>query len=105
VTADRVAGPEREEPKPREHRGELQRLAAEKFGWELLRDEQLEAMEAVMSGHDVLAVLPTGSGKSAIYQVPALLLDAPPWWCRPSSRCSTTKSKAWRTAGLPKPWP
>lgn len=30
-----------------------------------------------MAGHDVLAVLPTGSGKSAIYQVPALLLDGP----------------------------
>jgi ATP-dependent DNA helicase RecQ len=30
-----------------------------------------------MAGHDVLAVLPTGAGKSAIYQVPALLLDGP----------------------------
>ena len=30
-----------------------------------------------MSGHDVLVVLPTGAGKSAIYQVPALLLDGP----------------------------
>src|SRR4051812_48823738 len=34
-------------------------------------------MEQLMSGHDVLAVLPTGAGKSAIYQVPALLLDGP----------------------------
>jgi ATP-dependent DNA helicase RecQ len=56
---------------------DLRRLAAEKFGWPRLRDEQLRAMELVMSGHDVLAVLPTGSGKSAIYQVPALLLDGP----------------------------
>lgn len=31
----------------------------------------------VLSGHDVLAVLPTGAGKSAIYQVLALLLDGP----------------------------
>jgi ATP-dependent DNA helicase RecQ len=30
-----------------------------------------------MAGHDVLAVLPTGAGKSAIYQVPALLLEGP----------------------------
>ena len=30
-----------------------------------------------MAGRDTLAVLPTGSGKSAIYQVPALLLDGP----------------------------
>ncbi|WP_447006746.1 RecQ family ATP-dependent DNA helicase [Saccharothrix isguenensis] len=60
-----------------EHRSELRRLAAETFGWEELRDEQLAAMEQVMAGHDVLVVLPTGAGKSAIYQVPALLLDGP----------------------------
>jgi len=30
-----------------------------------------------MEGHDVLAVLPTGAGKSAIYQVPALLMPGP----------------------------
>ena len=57
--------------------GDLRRVADETFGWSQLRDEQLEAMEQVMAGHDVLAVLPTGAGKSAIYQVPALLLDGP----------------------------
>jgi ATP-dependent DNA helicase RecQ len=31
----------------------------------------------VLSGRDTLAVMPTGSGKSAIYQIPALLLDGP----------------------------
>jgi len=34
-------------------------------------------MEAVLAGRDTLVVMPTGSGKSAIYQVPALLLDGP----------------------------
>ncbi|HSL08162.1 MAG TPA: RecQ family ATP-dependent DNA helicase [Pseudonocardiaceae bacterium] len=58
-------------------RDELRRVAAETFGWSQLRDEQLQAMEQMMSGHDVLVVLPTGAGKSAIYQVPALLLDGP----------------------------
>jgi ATP-dependent DNA helicase RecQ len=56
---------------------DLRRLAAERFGWTRLRADQFEAMRLVMAGHDVLAVLPTGSGKSAIYQVPALLLDGP----------------------------
>ncbi|WP_174187512.1 RecQ family ATP-dependent DNA helicase [Nocardia barduliensis] len=55
----------------------LRNLAAEKFGWAHLHDEQLNAMEQVMAGEDVLVVLPTGAGKSAIYQVPALLLDGP----------------------------
>ncbi|HZA15733.1 MAG TPA: DEAD/DEAH box helicase [Pseudonocardiaceae bacterium] len=52
-------------------------MANETFGWSQLRNEQLQAMEQVMAGHDVLAVLPTGAGKSAIYQVPALLMDGP----------------------------
>ena len=53
------------------------RIAEETFGWTQLRPEQLAAMEPLAEGRDVLAVLPTGAGKSAIYQVPALLLDGP----------------------------
>jgi ATP-dependent DNA helicase RecQ len=56
---------------------ELRRVARERFGWQKLRDEQLLAMEALMGGRDALAVLPTGAGKSAIYQVPAPLLPGP----------------------------
>ena len=58
-------------------RDELSRIAEETFGWTQLRPEQLAAMEPLTDGRDVLAVLPTGAGKSAIYQVPALLLDGP----------------------------
>jgi ATP-dependent DNA helicase RecQ len=57
--------------------GRLQQVAAETFGWTELRPEQLDAMELVMQGRDVLAILPTGAGKSAIYQVPALLIAGP----------------------------
>ncbi|WP_432484006.1 RecQ family ATP-dependent DNA helicase [Kineococcus esterisolvens] len=56
---------------------DLLRTAREAFGFEELRPGQAEAMEAVLAGRDVLAVMPTGAGKSAIYQVPALLLDGP----------------------------
>ena len=56
---------------------DLRRTAADAFGWDELRPGQLEAMEAVVAGHDTLVVMPTGSGKSAVYQVPALLLDGP----------------------------
>jgi ATP-dependent DNA helicase RecQ len=58
-------------------RDDLCRIAEETFGWTQLRPEQLTAMEALAEGRDVLAVLPTGFGKSAIYQVPALLRDGP----------------------------
>jgi ATP-dependent DNA helicase RecQ len=34
-------------------------------------------MEAVVSGHDAIGVLPTGAGKSLTYQLPALVLKGP----------------------------
>ncbi|MFC4056821.1 RecQ family ATP-dependent DNA helicase [Planomonospora corallina] len=55
----------------------LREVAREVFGWTDLRPGQLEAMEHLLDGGDALVVLPTGSGKSAVYQVPALLLDGP----------------------------
>lgn len=55
----------------------LRGTARRVFGWERLRPAQLAAMKAVMKGRDVIAVMPTGAGKSAIYQVPAALLDGP----------------------------
>ncbi|GGW60211.1 ATP-dependent DNA helicase RecQ [Streptomyces lucensis JCM 4490] len=56
---------------------ELSRIARERFGWEHLAPEQTEAMGALLEGRDVLVVMPTGSGKSAIYQVPTVLLGGP----------------------------
>src|SRR4051812_21318812 len=58
-------------------RSELRRTAKSAFGWDVLRPGQLEAMEAVMAGRDTVVVMPTGAGKSAVYQVPALLIDGP----------------------------
>ncbi len=47
------------------------------FGWDGLRPAQREAIEHVLAGRDTLVVSPTGSGKSAIYQVPALMIGGP----------------------------
>ncbi|MHA6765370.1 RecQ family ATP-dependent DNA helicase [Streptacidiphilus sp. PAMC 29251] len=55
----------------------LQRSARKAFGWKRLRPEQLLAMKAVMERRDTLVVMPTGAGKSAVYQVPGLLLPGP----------------------------
>ena len=52
----------------------LQATARDTFGWDTLRPAQLEAMQALMTGRDALVVMATGAGKSAIYQVPAVLL-------------------------------
>lgn len=53
---------------------ELRALAASTFALPDLRDGQLAAMNALASGRDVLAVMPTGYGKSATYQVAARYL-------------------------------
>ncbi|GGI08532.1 RecQ family ATP-dependent DNA helicase [Egicoccus halophilus] len=42
-----------------------------------LRPGQKEAVQGVLDGRDTLVVLPTGSGKSAIYQLAAELIDGP----------------------------
>ncbi|WP_217250666.1 ATP-dependent DNA helicase RecQ [Streptomyces sp. AC602_WCS936] len=55
----------------------LRGVAADVFGWDSLRPEQLTAMEWVLDGADALVVMPTGSGKSAVFQVPGLLLSGP----------------------------
>jgi ATP-dependent DNA helicase RecQ len=44
------------------------------FGHETFRPGQEDLVRAVLDGHDVLAVMPTGSGKSLGFQLPALLL-------------------------------
>ncbi len=43
------------------------------FGYDDFRSGQREVIEAVLSRRDVLAVMPTGSGKSMCYQLPALV--------------------------------
>ena len=56
---------------------DITRAAADLFGWTDLHPAQLEALEAVVAGRDTLAVMPTGFGKSAIYQVAGAVLDGP----------------------------
>lgn len=45
------------------------------FGFTALRPGQAEVVDAVMAGTDVLAVMPTGAGKSLCYQLPALMRE------------------------------
>jgi ATP-dependent DNA helicase RecQ len=45
------------------------------FGYDQLRPAQEPVLEAVLRGSDVLAIMPTGGGKSMCYQLPALLQD------------------------------
>ena len=53
------------------------RVARRELGLKRLHPHQREAVDAVTAGRDTLAVLPTGSGKSAIYQVAGFLIPGP----------------------------
>src|SRR3954471_21864873 len=55
----------------------IARVARDSFGWDELRPGQAEAAAAVIDGRDTLAVMSTGYGKSAIYQIAAVMLPAP----------------------------
>ncbi|MEL6687382.1 MAG: DNA helicase RecQ [Pseudomonadota bacterium] len=45
------------------------------FGHDSFRPGQDEVIDTILSGENILAVMPTGAGKSLCYQVPALMLD------------------------------
>src|SRR5579883_2164540 len=55
----------------------LRRIAREKMRYNTLRPGQEAAIQALLDGHDTLAVMPTGSGKSFIYQAASLLINGP----------------------------
>ena len=51
----------------------IQTLMYDIFGFDQFRSGQQDIVEAVCAGKNVLAIMPTGGGKSLCYQLPALL--------------------------------
>jgi ATP-dependent DNA helicase RecQ len=56
---------------------QIEDLARDRLGFEQLRPGQLGAVGALAGGRDVLAVLPTGGGKSAIYELAGMIRPGP----------------------------
>lgn len=54
---------------------ELEKILFETFGYTTFRDPQKEIIKSIIQKNDVLAILPTGAGKSICYQLPSLIFD------------------------------
>jgi len=65
--------PESEQPVMSEHNTLLDNKLREIFGYTSFNPHQREIIDTVRSGRDCVAILPTGSGKSLCYQLPAIL--------------------------------
>lgn len=59
---------------PRPSSADLLQQLRTRFGFEAFRPGQREVIEAVLNRRDVLAVMPTGQGKSLCFQLPAILV-------------------------------
>ncbi len=53
---------------------QAQETLRSRFGFDSFRPGQLELVNGIAAGRDVMGIMPTGAGKSVCYQVPALML-------------------------------
>ncbi|MBD2021767.1 RecQ family ATP-dependent DNA helicase [Leptolyngbya sp. FACHB-36] len=84
---------------------QIQQAAHDYFGYDHLRPGQEGAIQAVLSGHDTLAVMPTGSGKSAIYQIvamqiPGCTIVVSPLIALQADQVETIQQQEWGRAAL-----
>src|SRR5438067_11302627 len=56
-------------------KAEAKRLLLDRFGHKDFQKGQWQPINAVLVGNDALVVMPTGSGKSLVFQLPALMLE------------------------------
>src|SRR4029079_18225281 len=89
--SDPVAGPG----------SEIEELARDRLGFPRLRPGQLAAAQALAGGRYALAVLPTGGGKSAIYELAGLLRAGPTVVVSPLIALQDDQLAHLQTAGLP----
>jgi len=79
---------------------QIEQLARGRLGFARLRPGQRRAAEALADGRDVLAVLPTGGGKSAIYELAGMTLAGPTVVVSPLIALQDDQLAHLRAAGL-----
>jgi ATP-dependent DNA helicase RecQ len=80
--------------------GVIEELARERLGFQELRPGQLGAAQGLIDGRDVLAVLPTGGGKSAIYELAGMQRPGPTVVVSPLIALQDDQLAHLRAAGL-----
>ena len=85
---------------PEERLAAMQRAAA-RLGISQLHAEQIDVIDALLRGEDVLMVLPTGFGKSACYQIPSLILSKPVLVLSPLLALMKDQYEKMRRLGIP----
>ncbi|MBI1868633.1 MAG: RecQ family ATP-dependent DNA helicase [Methylocystis sp.] len=79
---------------------EARRALRASFGYEDFRPGQEDIVAAILAGRDALAVMPTGSGKSLLYQLPAALGRAPVVVVSPLISLMRDQLRAMRATGV-----
>ena len=70
------------------------------FGYDTFREGQEKIVEAILTNRDVLAIMPTGAGKSICYQIPALILPGITLVISPLISLMKDQVKALNDAGI-----
>lgn len=73
---------------------------ANHFGYQSFRPGQERVIEAVLAGRDVMAVMPTGAGKSVCYQVPAAVMGGLTLVVSPLISLMADQVRALKEAGI-----
>ena len=79
---------------------DAQRALAEHFGYQSFRPGQQRVIEAILEGRDVMAVMPTGAGKSVCYEVPAVVLGGLTLVVSPLISLMADQVRALKEAGI-----